>query len=149
MANEALRREFTRYIKRHDRNAVLARSRGLCAFPGCTQHLFGRIGDRVVFLGEHAHRFSHSDQGPCPLPSAMKGKVDKNSAENLGIFCATHHAVVDRRLEVGDWDSQDFDDCLDMHIRYQEELQRTPFKKPAARRGLYTWKDSPSSSGRT
>ena len=138
MAEDSVREAFTRYIRRRDRNAVLALSRGICAFPGCNQLLFAKVGGRITFLGEQAHRFSHSDDGPCPLPSPLQGSYDKNSAENLGIFCGTHHGRVDRLLEAGDWTYADFDACIDDHIRYQEEVQKRPFQRPGSESGFHS-----------
>jgi len=76
---------------------VLARSGGVCAFPGCAEGLVkpGNDQDEPAFIGEVAHIVSDSRQGP-------RGDVDlsdddRDKHPNLVLFCQNCHDRVDKQ----------------------------------------------------
>jgi hypothetical protein len=76
---------------------VLARSGGICAFPGCGKGLVepGNERDSEAFIGEVAHIVADSRQGP-------RGDVelsveDRDKHTNLVLFCQNCHDRVDKQ----------------------------------------------------
>jgi hypothetical protein len=76
---------------------LLARSGGICAFPGCGKGLIepGNDEDEDAFIGEVAHIVADSRQGP-------RGDVDMSDEDrdkypNLVLFCQNCHDRVDKQ----------------------------------------------------
>ena len=76
---------------------VLARSGGVCAFPGCSKGLIesGNDQDEPAFIGEVAHIISDSRQGPRGDAELSDEERDKHS--NLVLFCQNCHNRVDKQ----------------------------------------------------
>lgn len=71
---------------------LFANSGGVCAFPGCSIRL---IDDKTgAILGEMCHITSVSPNGP-RFDQLLTDK-ERNSYDNLVIFCATHHSLIDK-----------------------------------------------------
>jgi nucleoside phosphorylase len=74
---------------------LFANSGGVCAFPNCPVRL---IDDETkVNLGEMCHISAASPNGPRYDESLTD--EERNSDENLIIFCATHHSLIDKSPE--------------------------------------------------
>lgn len=76
---------------------VLARSGGVCAFPGCPKSLTepGNDKDEPAFIGEVAHIVADSRQGPRGDVDLSDGDRDKHT--NLLLFCQNCHDRVDKQ----------------------------------------------------
>lgn len=78
---------------------VLAmRSGGICAHPDCNQQLIldaTHPDDPDAVVGEIAHIFAYSDQGPRPNPTNIKAQ--RNHYSNLIYLCNVHHTLVDNQ----------------------------------------------------
>ena len=77
---------------------VLARSGGVCAFPGCDESLTksGNDQDETAFIGEVAHIVSDSRQGPRGDVELSDEERDKHP--NLVLFCQNCHDRVDKQV---------------------------------------------------
>jgi hypothetical protein len=76
---------------------LLARSGGICAFPGCGKALIepGNEQDQDAFIGEVAHIVADSRQGPRGDSDLTEEDRDKHS--NLVLFCQNCHDRVDKQ----------------------------------------------------
>ena len=76
---------------------VLARSGGVCAFPGCGESLTkpGTDQDEAAFIGEVAHIVSDSRQGP--RGDVELSDEDRDKHPNLVLFCQNCHDRVDKQ----------------------------------------------------
>lgn len=76
---------------------VLARSGGVCAFPGCGESLTkpGTDQDEAAFIGEVAHIVSDSHQGP--RGDVELSDEDRDKHHNLVLFCQNCHDRVDKQ----------------------------------------------------
>jgi len=93
--NKTEQRPNTRNIPQADKNYLWAASAGRCAYPNCRQILVvpGTILDGPATIGQFAHIFAHSENGPRPNPDGFNEKT--NSYENLIMLCSNHHREVD------------------------------------------------------
>jgi hypothetical protein len=70
-----------------------------CAHPDCTQPIIENAtafsGDLVV--GQISHIYAHSDKGPRGKPGMTE--QERREADNLLLFCPTHHVIVDGQHE--------------------------------------------------
>lgn len=85
----------SRHIPSADKNYLWSASAGQCSYPGCRKQLVlpGTDKDGAVTIGEIAHIFAHSENGPRPNPEGFNEKT--NSYENLILLCPNHHRQVD------------------------------------------------------
>lgn len=70
-----------------------------CAFPGCTHEIISRGTNlsKAAAVGHVSHIYAAADNGPRGKPGLT---VEERSApENLILFCAHHHSIVDRQWE--------------------------------------------------
>src|SRR5947209_7395787 len=76
---------------------VLARSGGVCAFPGCGKTLTepGTDDDEPAFIGEVAHIVADSRQGP--RGDVEMSDEDRDKHPNLLLFCQNCHDRVDKQ----------------------------------------------------
>lgn len=85
----------SRRILSADKNHLWGMSAGRCAYPNCRIVLTkeGNKQDRPVTIGESAHIFARSKEGPRPNPEGFTEKT--NQYENLILLCSNHHREVD------------------------------------------------------
>ncbi len=132
-----LRKALSRYISRRELNSVLAKCRGKCVYYGCDQSLvFDDSSGLSSWLGEFAHIYAVSDNGPLQPPKNRRRWVIKNSATNIVLFCPTHHALVDKKLATGQWNEGNLRRCIEEHISFQARLDANPFQRPGSKIGL-------------
>jgi hypothetical protein len=85
----------TRHIPQPDKNYLWMSSAGLCSYPNCRKQLVvaGTDKDGPATIGQFAHIFAHSENGPRPNPDGFTEET--NSYENLILLCSNHHREVD------------------------------------------------------
>lgn len=85
----------SRHIPEPDKNLLWQSSAGRCAFKECRTMLTlpGTEKDGPATIGEIAHIFAHSSNGPRPNPDGFTEKT--NAYENLILLCRNHHREVD------------------------------------------------------
>lgn len=85
----------SRHIPSADKNHLWGMSAGRCAYPDCRIVLTkeGNEQDGLVTIGEIAHIFAHSKEGPRPNPDGFTEQTNKY--ENLILLCRNHHREVD------------------------------------------------------
>lgn len=85
----------SRHISSADKKHLWGMSAGRCAYPTCRIELTkeGNEQDGPVTIGEIAHIFAHSPDGPRPHPDGLYGNA--NGYENLILLCRNHHREVD------------------------------------------------------
>ncbi|MCY4466347.1 MAG: hypothetical protein OXE46_12500 [Chloroflexi bacterium] len=88
-------RTRSRKIPVADRDLLWRLSAFRCSYPNCQKELYrkGEAGDRHANIGEMAHIFAHSKNGPRPNPDGFS--EDTNKYENLILLCREHHTIVD------------------------------------------------------
>ena len=88
---------MSRYIPVDQQKLLWLRSGGRCAFPGCrvATDLEQTDADSATVIGEQAHIFAHSINGPRPNPGDLTESPDEY--ENRIILCPTHHRTVDKQ----------------------------------------------------
>jgi hypothetical protein len=78
---------------------LFALCRNQCAHPECTQSVIQALtahsSDQVI--GEICHIYAHSGKGPRGNPAMTDAQL--READNLMVFCPTHHAVIDAQHE--------------------------------------------------
>lgn len=89
--------ENTRHIPARDNDLLWRLSAFRCAYRNCKKELYKRANgnDRIANIGERAHIFSHSKNGPRPNPDGFT--EDINKYENLILLCRNHHREVDQQ----------------------------------------------------
>lgn len=89
------RRNKARDISRRVRNRLWAMSGNRCAYPNCRIELTkeGNEQDRIATIGEIAHIYAHSPDGPRPHPDGLYENAD--GYDNLILLCPNHHREVD------------------------------------------------------
>ena len=104
---------------------VLARSGGVCAFPGCGEILTkpGNGQDEAAFIGEVAHIVSDSRQGP--RGDVELSDEDRDKHPNLVLFCRNCHDRVDKQ-------SRTFSVPVLKRIKEQHECRIATLASPAA-----------------
>lgn len=75
-----------------DVKVLWGRSNDICSFPDCWTQL--TFGNGAGLIGEMAHIVAESTDGPRGI--SPLNKRQRNSYENLILFCPTHHKVVDK-----------------------------------------------------
>jgi hypothetical protein len=76
------------------RQALFARSRNECAYPGCAVELTPETGDGdVTVLGEVAHIVARNRQGP--RGRSELGETERNQLDNVILLCPKCHKKVD------------------------------------------------------
>jgi len=85
----------SRHISSADKNYLWMSSAGRCAYPDCRIELVieGNKQDGPVTIGEIAHIFAHSQNGPRPNPDGFSEET--NRYDNLLLLCRNHHREVD------------------------------------------------------
>lgn len=87
----------SRYIPRADRHLLWANSSGICSKKGCDNKCVVEAteSDQAATIGQIAHIFAHSKDGPRPNPDGFTETT--NLYENLILLCSTHHDLVDKQ----------------------------------------------------
>jgi hypothetical protein len=82
-------------ITRKERDLLLLKSGGICAFPGCNRRLIepGNEKDDATALGQIAHIIASSHQGP--RGTKLLTEDDLNKHTNLILLCGEHHKIID------------------------------------------------------
>lgn len=85
----------SRGVSRPVRNRLWAMSGNRCAYPTCRIELTkeGNEQDGPVTIGEIAHIYAHSPDGPRPHPDGLYENAD--GYDNLILLCSNHHRKVD------------------------------------------------------
>ena len=73
---------------------LFADSGGHCQNPKCLADLFVQLSNANVHIGEMAHVFSASDDGP--RANRTLSEADRGAYENLIILCPKCHTIVDK-----------------------------------------------------
>ncbi len=73
---------------------LFADSGGFCQNPTCLANLFLAIGNENIHIGEMAHVFSASDEGPRANPTLSE--AERGDYKNLILLCANCHTMVDK-----------------------------------------------------
>ncbi len=87
----------SRTIPDNVKNHLWQNSAGRCAYPGCRDKLSlpGNEKDGPATVGEIAHIFAYSLDGPRPNPDAHSRAT--NAYDNLILLCRNHHREVDQQ----------------------------------------------------
>ncbi len=87
-------------VPANEEKVLIARSGGMCAFPGCGRVLVIESNEarESVFTGRVCHIVAHSRQGP--RGTASISTDDRDRAVNLILLCQDHHDLVDRRPKI-------------------------------------------------
>ena len=85
----------SRHIPIADRNHLWGMSAGRCAYPDCRIILTkeGNKRDGIATVGDIAHIYAHSPDGPRPHPDGLYENADRY--DNLILLCPNHHREVD------------------------------------------------------
>ena len=73
---------------------LFADSGGFCQNPMCLANLFLAIGTENIHIGEMAHVFSASDEGP--RANSTLSEAERGDYKNLILLCANCHTMVDK-----------------------------------------------------
>ena len=83
------------HIPSADKNHLWGMSAGRCAYPDCRKVLTkeGNERDGIATVGDIAHIYAHSPDGPRPHPDGLYENAD--GYDNLILLCPNHHREVD------------------------------------------------------
>jgi hypothetical protein len=78
---------------------LFALSGNKCAHPGCKVPIItnATLDSTDLVVGQISHIYAHSDKGPRGKPGMTE--KERNQADNLMLFCPTHHVIVDGQHE--------------------------------------------------
>jgi hypothetical protein len=78
----------------HTQRRLFAASAGYCQNPSCANELFVDAAGESFHIAEMAHVFAANDDGPRAKPELSK--EERGAFENLVVFCANCHTMVDK-----------------------------------------------------
>ena len=78
---------------------LFALSGNRCAHPKCNEPVIANatLDSTDLVVGQISHIYAHSDKGPRGKPGMTE--KERNQADNLMLFCPTHHVIVDGQHE--------------------------------------------------
>lgn len=78
---------------------LFALSGNRCAHPTCNEPVIANatVDSTDLVVGQISHIYAHSDKGPRGKPGMTE--KERNQADNLMLFCPTHHVIIDGQHE--------------------------------------------------
>jgi hypothetical protein len=90
-------KEVTRHIKLEDQRELWARAAGRCQFDGCNKIVYqSPVTKEAVNIGQQAHIYSFSEDGPRGWGIFKSNKENLNKVENLMLMCHACHVTIDK-----------------------------------------------------
>lgn len=90
-------KEVTRHIKHEDQRELWARAAGRCQFDGCNKIVYqSPLTKEAVNIGQQAHIYSFSEDGPRGWGIFKSNKENLNKVENLMLMCHACHVTIDK-----------------------------------------------------
>ena len=90
-------KEVTRHIKHEDQRELWARAAGRCQFDGCNKIVYqSPVTKEAVNIGQQAHIYSFSKDGPRGWGIFKSNKENLNKVENLMLMCHACHVTIDK-----------------------------------------------------
>lgn len=90
-------KEVTRHIKHEDQRDLWARAAGRCQFDGCNKIVYqSPVTKEAVNIGQQAHIYSFSEDGPRGWGIFKSNKENLNKVENLMLMCHACHVTIDK-----------------------------------------------------
>ena len=118
-----------------DRTLLFAESGNCCAFPGCKQPLVLRVDGLPTLVGQAAHIYAASPNGP--RYRADMTEEERAAESNLIALCPMHHLHIDRHPNeylaetLKEWKDEQTKQSKPTRQKYEEVLKGLPEAKDA------------------
>jgi hypothetical protein len=90
-------KEVTRHIKHEYQRELWAKAAGRCQFDGCNKIVYqSPVTKEAVNIGQQAHIYSFSEDGPRGWGIFKSNKENLNKVENLMLMCHACHVTIDK-----------------------------------------------------
>ena len=118
LEGRAMAKEVTRHVKREVERELWARAAGRCEFDGCNRLVYkSPVTQEPVNIGEKAHIYSFSKDGPRGWGPFKKGRAALNHTSNLLLVCHDCHSKIDKEKDGGRYPAA-------LLLKWKEEHER-------------------------